>query len=216
MGNPVPSVTTKSRMSSGERRAQIVEAAVRLFAQSGFRGTTTRQLAAAVGVSEPVLYMHFQTKRDLYAAMIEHLAKGSQLSVGLDLQGIMQTRDDETFFLRLADEMLKWHIEDPARPRLLLYSALEGHDLSELFYQQQVVPFEQALGAYMAQRMDDGKFRRSDPLLAARAFCFMVAHYGLALTVFHHHDDEETRARTIAGIVEVFLNGIRNSEDQHK
>ena len=63
-----------ARLSSQARRAAILDAAVRLFSEKGFRGVTTRELAAAVGVSEPVLYQHFETKRDLYHAIIEERA----------------------------------------------------------------------------------------------------------------------------------------------
>jgi AcrR family transcriptional regulator len=58
-------------MTSEERRAAILAAAVRLFAERGFRGTTTRALARAVGVSEPVLYEHFKSKHELYKAIVE-------------------------------------------------------------------------------------------------------------------------------------------------
>ena len=58
-------IISKPRLTSEERRASIVEAACKLFADKGFRGTTTRELAAAVGVSEPILYEHFKTTRDL-------------------------------------------------------------------------------------------------------------------------------------------------------
>ena len=68
-------VQPKPRMSSEERRAAIIHAACRLFAEKGFRGTTTRELAAAVGVTEPVLYEHFRTKRDLYSAIIGEKSK---------------------------------------------------------------------------------------------------------------------------------------------
>jgi AcrR family transcriptional regulator len=61
----------KSRLSSEERKRVIVEAAIQLFSERGFQGTTTRELAAAAGVTEPVLYQHFETKRDLYSALIE-------------------------------------------------------------------------------------------------------------------------------------------------
>jgi len=46
----IPAITApKHRMPSGERRAAIVNAAIKLFSQNGFRGTTTKQLAQAVG-----------------------------------------------------------------------------------------------------------------------------------------------------------------------
>ena len=61
----------KTRMRGEERYAAIVRCAIRLFAEKGFRGATTRELASALGVTEPVLYRHFPTKRDLYNAIIE-------------------------------------------------------------------------------------------------------------------------------------------------
>ena len=58
-------------MTATERRAAIIQAAMKLFSERGFRGTTTREIASAVGVSEPVLYQHFPSKGDLYTAIIE-------------------------------------------------------------------------------------------------------------------------------------------------
>ena len=55
------------KLSKADRRKAIVETAANLFAEVGFRGGTTRELAKRVGVTEPVLYEHFQTKSDLYA-----------------------------------------------------------------------------------------------------------------------------------------------------
>jgi AcrR family transcriptional regulator len=46
----------RQRLSKDQRRQAIVEAAAALFAERGFRGVTTRELAKAVGVTEPVLY----------------------------------------------------------------------------------------------------------------------------------------------------------------
>ncbi|HYM72234.1 MAG TPA: helix-turn-helix domain-containing protein [Stellaceae bacterium] len=53
-------------MDSDERRRAIVMAAVPLFARRGFAGTTTRELAAAAGVSEALLFRHFPSKQSLY------------------------------------------------------------------------------------------------------------------------------------------------------
>ena len=64
-------MTIPIRLSSQQRRSAILGTAIRLFAERGFRGVTTRELAAAVGVSEPVLYQHFPSKKELYSAIIE-------------------------------------------------------------------------------------------------------------------------------------------------
>lgn len=57
------------KLSAEERRKTIIAAARRVFAEKGFHGTTTRDLASAAGVSEALLYRHFPTKEALFAAM---------------------------------------------------------------------------------------------------------------------------------------------------
>jgi AcrR family transcriptional regulator len=64
------------RLSAAERRRDIVEAVRDVFADKGFDGTTTRELARAAGVSEALLYRYFPSKESLYAAMLEACAKG--------------------------------------------------------------------------------------------------------------------------------------------
>ena len=59
-----------AKLSAEERRAAIVKAVRRAFAEKGFHGTTTRELALAAGVSEALLFKHFPTKEALYAAMM--------------------------------------------------------------------------------------------------------------------------------------------------
>jgi AcrR family transcriptional regulator len=65
-----------TRLSSSERRQAIVEAVCEVFAEHGFDGTTTRDLAKAADVSEALLYKHFPSKESLYAAMLDACAEG--------------------------------------------------------------------------------------------------------------------------------------------
>jgi len=58
-----------TKLSSEERRAAIIGAVRRAFAEKGFHGTTTRELADAAGVSEALLFKHFPNKEALYSAM---------------------------------------------------------------------------------------------------------------------------------------------------
>jgi len=62
----------RERLSGTERRAGIINAAQRAFAEKGFRGTTTKELAAAAGVSEALLFKHFPSKEALHRAMLDH------------------------------------------------------------------------------------------------------------------------------------------------
>ena len=62
-----------ARMPAAERRLALVDTAIRLFTESSYRGTTTADIARAAGVSEPILYRHFDSKRDLYLAALDHV-----------------------------------------------------------------------------------------------------------------------------------------------
>ena len=62
-------MSTTIKLSAEERRKAIIAAARRVFADKGFHGTTTRDLANAAGVSEALLYRHFPTKEALFGAM---------------------------------------------------------------------------------------------------------------------------------------------------
>jgi AcrR family transcriptional regulator len=62
-------VTT--RLPKEERRQAVLETACRVFSRSSYRGATTAEIAAEAGVSEPILYRHFGSKRELYLACLE-------------------------------------------------------------------------------------------------------------------------------------------------
>jgi AcrR family transcriptional regulator len=64
-----------ARMRAPQRRRQLLETAVTLFGQRGYHGTTTRQLAKAAGITEPILYRHFDDKLDLFVTLIGEVGR---------------------------------------------------------------------------------------------------------------------------------------------
>src|SRR3954451_25359189 len=62
--------TERRRLPVAERRELITEAAGRLFGERGYEGTRLDDVAAAAGVTKPVLYRHFDSKRELYLALL--------------------------------------------------------------------------------------------------------------------------------------------------
>lgn len=63
--------TTASRLSADARREQLLEVAIDAFAKSGYHSTSMNDVAAAAGVTKPVLYQHFDSKRALYVALLD-------------------------------------------------------------------------------------------------------------------------------------------------
>jgi AcrR family transcriptional regulator len=192
-------------MSAEERRAAIVEAAIRLFSERGFRGTTTRALADAVGVTEPVLYEHFKSKRDLYCAIIDTKSREGFARAAQELEPYADARDDRGLFTRVGQFVLRSFTADPAYARLLMSVALEDPELGNLFYERQR-DARQALAAYIRQRTREGAFKDIDPAVAARAFIGMFAYHGMQGLLYR---DNFVKGSVVEGMVDIFLSGIR-------
>ena len=73
-GRPVraPGYVPRLRMTGAQRRSQLIEIGRGLFAIRGLDGTTIEEIAAAAGVSKPVIYEHFGSKEGLYTQVVEH------------------------------------------------------------------------------------------------------------------------------------------------
>src|SRR5215216_4958142 len=125
----VEGVASSARMNGEERRSQILEVAVSLFSQRGFRGTTTKEIAAAAGVSEAMVFRHFANKEELYSAIIDHKScNHSEMKTPMEkLAELTAAKDDYALFYGLALNALNKHADDPNFMRLLMFAALEGH-----------------------------------------------------------------------------------------
>ena len=66
-------MTSAIRLPAAERREALIATAIRVFSDGSYRGTTTAEIARAAGISEPILYRHFASKRDLYLAALDHV-----------------------------------------------------------------------------------------------------------------------------------------------
>src|ERR1044071_9913652 len=176
----IEGTATSGRMAGEERRLQILAVAVRLFFQKGFRGTTTKEMAQAAGVSEAMGFRHFATKEELYAAILDHKASsGDRFEPEEMAADGIQRKDDRAVFESLALGALNHHEKDPEFQRLLLHSALEKHELAEMFFNEYVRRVYEFLGAYIRERQREGAFVEVDPAIVVRCFISMVMHQSL-------------------------------------
>jgi AcrR family transcriptional regulator len=200
------------RMSAEDRRNQIILTAAELFSQKGFSGTTTKELAERAGVSEAIIFRHFATKDDLYSAILDLKVRQASEGVNERLLEAIRRKDDHVFFGSLALGILEFHRKDETFLRLLLYSALEGHDLSSFVFNSAAREFKERIHRYIEERIADGAFRNIDPGVAARAFIGMLLHQAEMQTVFKNTDDLQISNEEIAArFVEIFLTGINRS-----
>jgi AcrR family transcriptional regulator len=167
-------------MAGDERRLQILRIAMRLFSQRGFRGTTTKEIAVAAGVSEAMVFRHFATKEELYSAILDHKAcLHDELDPLQKVAQAIERKDDRAVFEGIALDALSQHDCDPEFQRLLLHSALEQHELAHMFWKKFVRRVYRSLGNYIRERQREGAIVDIEPAVVVRAFIGMVMHHSL-------------------------------------
>ncbi len=200
----------KPKLQRAERRKVIIEAASTLFSERGFRGVTTRELAKGAGVSEPVLYEHFRTKEDLYAAIIEC---ATQKEKGKDdphelVDSWATIEDPQLYLTKLANLIAEFHTRHPEYIRQVLFAALEGHAMADLCFERNSGPIYAKVAAYLKNRMAAGQVRTMEPTIAARAFVGSVMQYCLFELHFGFRTVRASKKRALEGLVDIFLHGI--------
>ncbi len=132
---------TAGKLTSDERRAAIVQAVRQVFAENGFHGTTTRELAQAADVSEALLFKHFPNKEALYEAIqVSCIQQLGEATVER-----LKALEPGAATLVILVHVVVSHILAPKRPgaddpsiqtRLMLHSMLEDGDFARLRMEQ--------------------------------------------------------------------------------
>src|SRR5438552_564844 len=192
-----------------DRRQEIIASAMELFAKKGFRGTTTRDLATHAEINEAIIFRYFKTKEELYSAIIEQkVGIEKQDSKLEEFQRLAATNDDEKFFQAIGRTFLEKHETDTTFMRLLLFSALEGHQLSDMFVSSMAE--RHPIANYIKRRIADGVFRQVDPQLAARALMGMFASFIMWQEIFGFKNKQpRDREEVVRIFVSIFLSGMR-------
>jgi len=213
---PTPSVPPKpaetparpARMPGDDRRRQLLRVAIESFAQNGFSGTKTKDIAAAAGVSEAILFRHFASKEDLYHAILDE----KEATLGgerwfVEMNELADRRDDRGLFRHVARQLMRSFREDTAFHRLLLYASLEGHLLAELFHERFGLPLGDFLSRYIALRQQEGAFRECDPGAAVMLLVGSTIHYAMAWHVLGANKFALTEEVIVDQFVDLILGG---------
>ncbi|MGE0444339.1 MAG: TetR/AcrR family transcriptional regulator [Vicinamibacterales bacterium] len=172
------------RLPSVDRRQQILEVAIRLFAEHGFSGTRTRAVAEAAGVNEALLFRYFAGKEDLYAAILEYKATLARTDCWVDeLRDAARADGDRGVVTRLVALLVHHQQQDPAFLRLMLHSALECHKFAGEFRNRHYAPLYNFLLEYVQAAQAAGRFRRADPHALVRFMLAVPSYHALLETV---------------------------------
>jgi TetR/AcrR family transcriptional regulator len=193
-----------NRLPAEARRESITSAAVRLFSEYGFRAVTTRRLAAAVGISEPVLYEHFANKQELYDAVHDRMFEA--LRDLNELMGREHSSDVQECLVHIAEAIDAWFNTESAHVRLVLFGALEYSEQSVVAYRRVRARLIEALTGILAARLMRYGSAGISAETMAHTFICMTVHDALIRVLFGN-GSAQTGDQVRTQMVEIFLHG---------
>jgi AcrR family transcriptional regulator len=187
------------------RRSGIQEAAAKLFAEKGYHGTTTREIAEAAGVAEGTIYNYFANKEDLLVSMLNYLSieqqRGSEIASALNLP----LREALRAMFRTTVSEAK---QNMAMAATVYSEALVNPTLRERYVQQRVEPLAALLEQHLRAHIDHGEAREVNVSLVVRIA--LAAQMGLAMLLLLGDRALETASvdELVEALVDVFDSGL--------
>ncbi len=196
-------------MPASDRRTQLLEISLNFFSRKGFNGTTTKEIAAAAGVTEAVIFRHFPTKQALYQAVLESelACPGFQkwLAVAKDC---MERNDDEGLFRAIATAIIEGYRGDARLERVLLFAALEGNEQGLTHYRNSSIPIAELLRDYIVRRQREGALADYHPLAILSAIAGMAQRYAMYTQLFGFPVDVSDQ-EAVEDYTRILMNGIK-------
>jgi AcrR family transcriptional regulator len=178
---PDDSMTLRQQQAAA-RREQIIETALKLFAENGFDGTSTKQIARSAGITEGLVFYYFPTKMALLAAVLEtHHSFISELRI---LLADASNRPVLELLPTIARAWLNVLRREESFTRMMLGAAQAEPQVGELL-RGLIAEGVERLSAYFAARIEAGELRADLPVeTSAMVFfsslmMFFVVHHTL-------------------------------------
>jgi TetR/AcrR family transcriptional regulator len=198
-------------MSAIDRRQQLLETALDFFSRKGFEGATTKEIAAAAGVTEAIIFRHFTNKQALYKAVLDYTAHASNLDPWLaETRACMERRDDAGLLRSIANNILKSYRTDPRFERVVLFAALEGHEAGLAHHHQLALPIFELLRGYIVRRQRQGAFLGYNPGVIIEAIAGMTSHYAMMTQLFGYAPPSGlSDEKAIETFTRIVMNGVQ-------
>jgi AcrR family transcriptional regulator len=168
------------RMRKAERKRQLLAHAKQLFVSLGYKDTTTEKIARAAGVSEPMLYRHFESKRALFLEVLKEIREATLQRWRTETEGLA----DPLAKLHAIADMYLGTTRDHALEFRIMHRTLVETDDEEIvaFLRSFYLDSEQLLAQVISDGQQSGVFHRSlDPRIGAWELIRTALGYTLTL-----------------------------------
>jgi TetR/AcrR family transcriptional regulator len=200
------------RMSATDRQRQLLETALHVFSRKGFKGSTTKEIASAAGITEAIIFQHFPSKEALYSAVLElNLDTDDEQKWIEEILDFMERKDDEGLFNSFILRILHGYRQNAALQRVILFAALEGHEQGLMRLQQQFSPIFEKLKEYICLRQQEGALIDVDPYAILVGFGGIAHQYGLITQIMKAPAPDFSDEAIARQFMRIFMHGIRKT-----
>ncbi len=170
---------TKQKLSSEERKAQILAAARTLFAKKGYAEATLDDIADKVGISRPRIIQLFGSKQNIYETIAEGAYKAHPMDK--DLADPIERKDDFGVLEAFARHILGHTVnrEDREIFKILMYARLKEDRFHRVHFHKKDTLMIGRLSEYVTERIKEGAFKDLDPRTII--FCYQAMISNLAI-----------------------------------
>lgn len=195
----------KASAKEVDTQTKILRAAQRLFAQRGYGGTTTRDLAQAAGVAEGTLFRHFDNKK---AILVEIASQGWVELLTELLTELSEMGSYKAVAQVMRKRMLNLH-KNTDMMRVCFMEAQFHPDLRDQIQSQVIDKMIDVAEAFFQTAMDRGVYRPMNPRIVARVFLGMFMVAGFSQVTLGSQDASNREMKELAeGLADIFLNGV--------
>ena len=154
--------------ASEERRQQIVEAALHVFADKGYSAATTKDIAHEAGVTPGLIYHYFEDKRALLASIVAERSPAGIAAEALAVEG-MDDLDPRILLPLLVTKLLEGleSAQNAGPYHVLMAEAMHDPEMKKLF-NERTADVVKTLAAYLERQMERGALRQLNPSLVAQ------------------------------------------------
>ncbi|MEO7910548.1 MAG: TetR/AcrR family transcriptional regulator [Roseiflexaceae bacterium] len=202
-------MTNNEELENGDRRKQIIEAALKVFSSKGFHKATNKDIAqAAGGISPGLIYWYFKDKEDLFLSIIRERAAILQLADHPERLIELPPREGLALIGRTYLSVFKVP-GNVAIIRIMVAEAIRFPQIAEMFYKQVASRFLGLLNQYLQRQVELGRLRPHDTLIAARSFLGMFVVNVITREIMRDPVALATPdEQIIATVLDIFLGGL--------
>lgn len=195
---------TKSEDLIDRRKTQILEAAIKVFSEKGFEGSTTKEIAKKARVSEGTIFRYFKTKKEILISLINILTEKSMFKFIQEVEDRLDTGQALKNLLKLHYNMITQNYQ---LLKTIFYEMQFHKELREAFYKEVV---SGTLAVIKKCLVKSGNIRDDvPPELAAETLLGIFLGVIMVQTMIEENENPPDEDKNISLVLDIIFNGIK-------